>query len=236
MSENYRHTMLKYGIFLAMESLRKQILYEEFDYQTLLHALERYSRPRDKITDLLRKGVIIRVKKGIYIFGEGYRRQPFSREILANLIYGPSYISLEYALHYFGLIPERVEAITSVTTGRSRKFATPVGLFRYRMIPLVAFRIGMDRVELDDGRSFLIATPEKALADKILDDRGSGLQTQSQLLDYLVNNLRIDLTALAKLSSDQLDAISRRYGSRKLQLLSKVLSRLARSSQEVNHA
>ncbi len=219
-----------------MESIRKYISNEEFDYQTLLHGLGQYSRPRDKISDLLRKGAIIRVKKGIYIFGEDYRRRPFSREILANLIYGPSYISLEYALHYFGLIPERVEAVTSVTTGRSRKYATPVGLFSYRMIPLAAFRIGMDRVELDDGRSFLIATPEKALADKIRDDRGNGLQTQGQLMDYLENNLRVDLTALTNLNTEHLDAIARRYGSRKLQLLSSLLRRLKRSFHEVDHA
>ena len=223
-------------LFSVMESIRKYISNEEFDYQTLLHGLGQYSRPRDKISDLLRKGVIIRVKKGIYIFGEDYRRQPFSREILANLIYGPSYISLEYALHYFGLIPERVEAVTSVTTGRSRKYATPVGLFRYRMIPLAAFRIGMDRVELDDGRSFLIATPEKALADKIRDDRGNGLQTQGQLMDYLENNLRVDLTALTNLNTEHLDTIARHYGSRKLQLLSSLLQRLKRSSREVDHA
>ena len=141
MSKNCRHTMLKYDILSTMEFIRRHILHEEFDYQTLLHGLGQYSRPRDKISDLLRKGVIIRVKKGIYIFGEDYRRRPYSREILANLIYGPSYISLEYALHYFGLIPERVEAVTSVTTGRSRRYATPIGLFRYRMIPLPAFRI-----------------------------------------------------------------------------------------------
>ena len=218
-----------------MESIRKHISNEEFDYQTLLHVLGQYSRPRDKISDLLRKGVIVRVKKGIYIFGKDYRRQPFSREVLANLIYGPSYISLDYALHYFGLIPERVEAVTSVTTGRSRRYATPVGLFRYRMIPLAAFRIGMDRVELDDGRSFLIATPEKALADKIRDDRGNGLQTQGRLMDYLENDLRIDPEALAKLDRAQLGAIARRYRSRKLQLLSDLLKRLERSSHGVDH-
>jgi hypothetical protein len=59
----------------------------------------------------LRKGAIIRVKRRLYIFGEDYRRRPFSRKMPANLIDGPTYISLEYALHYFGLIPERVEAI-----------------------------------------------------------------------------------------------------------------------------
>lgn len=223
-------------LFAVMESIRKHIENEEFDYQTLLHSLSQYSRPRDKISDLLRKGIIIRIKKGIYIFGEDYRRRPFSRENLANLIYGPSYISLEYALHYYGLIPERVEAITSVTTGRSRKYLTPVGLFTYRMNPLAAFRIGMNRIELDDGRSFLIASPEKALADKIRDDRGSGLQTQGQLLEYLEDNLRIDVTSLADLNLVHLEVIAQRYVSRKLRLLNDLLRRLKRSSQEVVHA
>ncbi len=219
-----------------MESIRKHIENEEFDYQTLLHSLSQYSRPRDKISDLLRKGIIIRVKKGLYIFGDDYRQRPYSREVLANLIYGPSYISLEYALHYFGLTPERVETVTSVTTGRSRKYSTPVGLFNYRMIPLAAFRIGMNRVELDDGRSFLIATPEKALTDKIRDDRGNGLQTQGQLLDYLEDNLRVDLTILANLDIGHFDAIAHRYGSRKLRLLSDLVRRLKRPSQKVVHA
>lgn len=105
--------------------LRRNIAGEEFDYQVLLDSLRDYKRPRDRITELLKKKEIIRVKKGIYVFGEKYARRPFSREILANMIYGPSYISLDYALHYFGLIPERVEAVTSVTTKRSRRFSTP---------------------------------------------------------------------------------------------------------------
>ena len=83
-----------------LEELRSKIISEEFDYQSLLNCLREYDRPRDKITDLLRQGAIIRIKKGIYVFGERYRRQPFSREVLANMIYGPSYISLDYALHY----------------------------------------------------------------------------------------------------------------------------------------
>ena len=77
-----------------IERLRKQIPAEEFDYQTLLDGLKEYSRPRDKITDMLRKKMLIRVKKGIYVFGETYALGPFSREVLANMIYGPSYVSL----------------------------------------------------------------------------------------------------------------------------------------------
>ena len=151
--------------------LLKSIPYEEFDYQTLLDSVHVYARPRMKISGMLAGGDIVRIKKGLYILGESLRRRPYCRELLANLIYGPSYISLEYALHYHGLTPERVEIVTSVTCGRSRAFDTPVGVFSYRMIPLEAFRTGMDRVELDDGRSFLIAIPEKALADRIVADR-----------------------------------------------------------------
>jgi predicted transcriptional regulator of viral defense system len=203
-----------------IDILRKKIAQEEFDYQTLLDCLEGYVSPRDKISNLLKKGIIIRVKKGLYIFGEAYRRKPFSREILANLIYGPSYISLEYALQYHSLIPERVEAVTSVTTGRSRRFASPIGLFIYRKIPLAAFQIGMDRIEIGDGRAFLIATPEKALADKIYIDRGPKIRTQKMMSAYLENDLRVDSTDLVKMDTETLDIIAKRYRSNRILLLS----------------
>ncbi len=61
-----------------IHNLRKKIPQEEFDYQTLLSGLEGYARPRDKISDLLKKGTIIRVKKGLYVFGEEYRKNPYS--------------------------------------------------------------------------------------------------------------------------------------------------------------
>ena len=209
-----------------IETIRKEIPQEEFDYQILLDCLKGYARPRDKISDLLRKGGIIRIKKGLYIFGDEYRRRPFSREILANLMYGPSYISLDYALQHYGLIPERVEAVTSVTTGRSRRFSTPVGLFTYRMIPLEAFRIGMDRIEIGDGRAFLMATPAKALADKLHDLRGTGIQSQKELNDYLERDLRVDPAVLRELEPAELATIARGYQSRKIRLLSDLVRRL----------
>jgi len=219
-----------------IESIRNNISYEEFDYQTLLDCLQNYACPRDKISDLLRKGLVIRVKKGLYIFGDNYRRQPYSREILANLIYGPSYISLEFALYYFGLIPEHVEAVTSVTRGRSRKFSTPIGLFTYRMIPLKAFSIGMSRIEMEDGRSFLMAVPEKALADKIRADRGTVIQTQQQLYEYLVDNLRIDAAALTDLNAEYLSEIARCYRSRKIKLLSDLVHHIIKRNKGAVYA
>src|SRR4030042_3425690 len=100
--------------------VRNRIPAEIFDYQTLTDVLKGLSSPRDKITDMVRQGIIIRVKKGLYVFGDKYRRHPYSRELLANLVYGPSYVSLDYALAYYGIIPERAEALPSVTVGRCR--------------------------------------------------------------------------------------------------------------------
>jgi len=210
-------------------SLRRLIPYEEFDYQALLAALSGYSRPRDKITDLLRKGTIIRVKKGLYVFGQDYRQGPFSREILANLICGPSYISLEYALHYHGLIPESVETVTSVTCGRSCRFRTPVGLFTYWSIPLQAFHAGMNRIELSDGRAFLMASPEKALADKLRSDRKTAIVTQKSLREYLADDLRVGIEQIARLDAAYMTEIGRRYQSRRIRLLSELIRRLSQT-------
>ena len=215
---------------MDVEELRKSIPTEEFDYQSLLRALKGYERPRDKITALLRGGVIVRVKKGIYVFGQRYARRPFSREVLANMIYGPSYVSLEYALHYHGLIPERVEAVTSVSVGRNRRFTTPVGLFLYRTAPLKAYQVGIDQAEVD-GRTFLIATPEKALCDKIYNDRGTGIRSQTELREYLFASLRVDPESLKKLDADIVGDVAERYRSRKIRLLSSLI----RSSRKEGH-
>ena len=211
--------------------LIKSIPYEEFDYQTLLDSVHGYAQPRMKISGMLAKGDIIRVKKGLYILGESLRRRPFCRELLANLIYGPSYVSLEYALHYHGLTPERVETVTSVTCGRSRTFESPVGTFSYRMITMEAFRTGMDQVELDDGRSFLIAIPEKALADRIVADRGSGISTQKELHEYLLADLRIDPVNLRELDPTRLTEIAQHYRSRRVKLLADLITRLSKGAR-----
>ncbi|MBV5337958.1 MAG: hypothetical protein J0665_00150 [Deltaproteobacteria bacterium] len=216
--------------------LRKIIGHVEFDYQTLVEALKGYSRPRTKISALLRKGTIIRVKKGLYVLGEEERSQPVCRELLANLIYGPSYISFEFALFYYGLIPERAEMITSVCLGRSRTFDTPVGYFSYRMTPLESFRAGMDRIASDDDRAFLMATAEKALADTLISDRSAAISTQRDLLDYLLNHLRIAPESLRRLNHDRLLDISARCRSRRVRLLAAVVSSLQKAAAGVSNA
>jgi predicted transcriptional regulator of viral defense system len=202
-----------------IEELRSSIDGEEFDYQTLLSGLRGYASPRDAITRLLHSGAIIRVKKGLYVFGPPYARRPYSRELLANLIYGPSYVSLDYALQHYGLIPEHVQAVTSATSSRAKRFLTPVGLFIYRPVPPSAYWMGMDRVETDGSVMALMATPEKALADKVRDDRGTGVNSVRRMHSYLLEDLRIDEEGLSRLDADEIDKIGEACRSRKIVLL-----------------
>jgi hypothetical protein len=208
--------------------LHKQIGREEFDYQTLLDVLRDYERPRDKISDLLRKGLVVRVKKGLYVLGDDYRTRPFSRLLLANLVYGPSYVSLDSALQHYGLIPEHVEAVTSVSGGRSRVFDTPIGRFIYRQIPPKAFPVGMSRIEEPNENAFLIAAPEKALCDKVYDSRNIGAATPDRMLHFLLNDLRVDEAGLARLNPLLLREIADAYRSGKLQVLTQAIGAMHR--------
>lgn len=191
----------------------------EFDYVTLCQALADYASPRDKIRSMIRKQEIIRIKKGLYILGESYRKRAFSRELLANLIYGPSYISLEYALSHHGLIPERVETITSTTCGGNRFFSTPIGSFTYWSVRSQYYSIGVDLVSNGADVSFLMATPEKALADKILRDRGLNISSRKDMAAYLQDDLRIDEAALRHLNIKLIEEIAGQTNSRKARLL-----------------
>jgi len=202
--------------------LRQSISREEFDYQALMASLSEYANPSDKVSRLLRQGEIIRVKKGLYVFGDRLRKRMFSRELLANLIYGPSFVSLEWALSFHGLIPERVETITSVTTRRPKTFTTPVGIFKYRQSPINAFHLGIDRIEEGDV-AFLIASPERALADTIRDNRGYSIRTIGDAERYLFEDLRIERSGFELLSPHILEDIADALRSRKVATCARLL-------------
>jgi hypothetical protein len=205
--------------------LRREIGREEFDYAALKAALSGLARPHDRITSLLRRGEIIRVKKGLYVFGEGFRQRPYSRELLANLIYGPSFVSLDYALSFHGLIPERVEQVTSITSGRAREFDTPVGTFVYRPTPARSFHLGMTRVA-SGGVAFLLASPERAVADRVREDRAATVRSLGDAEAYLFGNLRIDSAAFEQLDHGTFQQIGEALGSRKVLFCARLLLRM----------
>ena len=77
------------------------------------------------------RGEVIRLRRGLYTLAESYRKPPLPMFRLANEIYRPSYISGLTAMSYYGLIPEKVVPVTSVTTRVTRTFKNPLGIFAY---------------------------------------------------------------------------------------------------------
>lgn len=189
--------------------VRKSNKTEEFDYESLMQALEDYKKPRDVVTRLLRDGSIIRVKKGLYVFGDPFRKETVCKESLANLIYGPSYISLEYALSYYGLIPERVERITSMTPLKSKSFQTHLGTFEYIHLHIKKMAAGVTAVRVDKNHQFMIATPEKALADRIAFHKN--LSSTEDVYSFVCDGLRIEEEDLIKLNIPLLEKIAEIY-------------------------
>lgn len=209
--------------------IRQKIVQDVFDYQSLHDVLSSYKKPRDKITRLLAAGDIIRIKKGLYIFGEPFRRGAVDKGYLANLIYGPSYVSLDYALCRYGFIPERVETVTSVTTRRSRLFHTPLGLFSYRTLSDNRYAVGAG-LQLDTENSFLIAVPEKALADKVWADKRFSGRSMSEYRSYLGDDLRIAEDVLLSLNRSRMREIVMAYDSAKIKNLALYLRSLEEST------
>jgi len=210
-----------------MEVLRNRFINEEFDHVALKAALRDYARPRDKITSLLKSGSIIRVKKGLYVFGPTLARGPVSKESLSNLIYGPSYISLEYALSYHGLIPERVEAVTNVTFKKNKTFSTPLGSFTYQHIHPDRYVFAISQISVDETHTVLMAPAEKALADKLVVSRvGREVHNMRELKQYLVDELRISSLAIRDLDGKLVSRIARAYKYPLLDLLGELISTL----------
>ncbi len=183
-----------------------------------------------KISYMVKKGELIRLKKGVYVFGKNYRPAPVDMISAANLLYAPSYVSFEYALSHHGLIPERVYEITSATMRIKKSFTTPIGRFTYKVVPVRAYAFGVDWIydKKDGGK--LIATPEKALCDKIRSDRGLGKLSITRLEAYLMQDLRIDMDMLYKMNMELINAIAKAYKSSNLLNLGKLIAKRTKSA------
>jgi len=188
-----------------------------FDYRFLLDALAQYKHPRQKISSMLRNGEIIRVRKGLYIRSHEFGGTVEPVEV-ANVVYGPSYVSLEYALSRHGMIPEAVSTITSVTTKRSKAFNTPLGRFSFDHIPLRAFPPGIER-EQSGPVPVLIAGREKALCDKL--SLTPGIRTLRDLESFLVEDQRVDMEIVAAFSRATVLEIVSSYDTQRMHLFAR---------------
>ena len=196
-------------------------------HQLLTALLKDYKRPNDKIHEWLKNGSLLSIKKGLYIAGPaipGNKPEPF---LLANHIWGPSYVSVDAALSHYGLIPERVYEITSMTTKVSKKFATPAGVFNYIHLPLPYYAFGISQLRFPDNQCSMIASPEKSLFDKIVTTSGLILRSAKNVHQYLIEDLRIDEQDLRNLDTNMmLEWINNTPKKQSLELLIKTLKTL----------
>ncbi len=160
--------------------------------------LEEIDQRNHKISRMEQAGDIIRLKRGMYVVSPAISRQALSTELIANHLYAPSYLSCLSALRYYGLIPEQVCRTQSMTIKHTRTFHTPIGEFSYINTNRAAFSVGITN-RTENGYSFLIATPEKALCDLIATSPQVTLRYTTDARRYLEEDIRLDMVAFAQM-------------------------------------
>ena len=191
------------------------IIYNE----NLKEKIKKYININNKINREVKKGTLIKLKKGLY---ETNAKIP--GYYLANAIYNPSYLSFDFALAYYGLIPEQVKNYTSATFGKNKKkiYKNYFGTFLYRDVPENVYYYGIKIIE-ENKYIFQIATPEKALCDKLY--TLSPVNNLLEMEELLFNNLRIDENELNKLSIKDIEKLENLYHSTNVTYLYKYLSK-----------
>ena len=181
--------------------------------------LQKYSNKNTKICREVKNGNLIKIINGLYETDpnvNGY--------LLAGSIYGPSYLSFDYALSYYGLIPEKVTAYTSATCNKKKKksYDNHFGTYLYRDVPVDVYPLGINVIE-EGEYAYQIAVPEKALCDKLY--TLSPIKNMDELENVLFNDLRIDYDEFSKLNVIDIKNISNYYHSTNVNLLYRYMRR-----------
>lgn len=185
----------------------------------ILEELKNYGSPASKLSRMVKNGEYINIVKGLYETSPstpGYQ--------LAGSIYGPSYLSFEFALSYYNLIPEAVYTFTSATYDKKKKkkFETPFGTFTYRDVPKEVYPLGVELVR-EGEYSYWIASPEKALCDVLYTK--SPVANQKELQSLLFDDMRIDEGEFKNLKCEDIFLLEEKYGSTNVQKLSRLMRR-----------
>lgn len=181
--------------------------------------LQEYSNKDTKICREVKNGNLIKIINGLY-----ETDSTINGYLLAGSIYGPSYLSFDFALYYYSLIPEKVTAFTSATCDKKKKkmYENQFGVFLYRDVPSNVYPLGINLIE-ENGYIYQIATPEKALCDKLY--TLSPIKNMTELENVLFNDLRIDIDELTKFNINDLEEISNSYHSTNVDLLYRYMRR-----------
>lgn len=188
----------------------------------LLEELSSYANPKAKLSRMVKNGQCFPIVKGLY---ETDRNT--SAHLLAGSIYGPSYISFEYALGFYGMIPEAVYTITCATFEKKKKkrYETIFGTFSYRDVPSAAFPFFL-RVLQEGVYFYRIAEPEKALCDMIYTI--PPVSNTKFMKTLLLEDLRLEESELQKLDAEKIAFLSKRYRSTNIKKLSTLMRRIQR--------
>lgn len=150
---------------------------------------------RNNIVRWAKKGYLIRLRQGYYTFSE-YKSKPDFTLYFANRIYRPSYVSLHSALAFYGMIPEAVLQITSVTSLKTSSFRNDLGDFSYKSVK-ADLMFGYNLKPFADGQTLQLACPEKALLDLLYlyPFYNTGQELEDLRLDeeYLQHDLDLNL-------------------------------------------
>ena len=165
---------------------------------------------RGLVKRAIASGEIIHIRRGLYCLAPKYRRHSISRNVIANILYGPSYVSMETALAVHGWIPEAVHSVVSVSSGRAKSFETPLGYFDYMQVGQRPLLAAVERMQDESSACFLVAKPLKAIADYIA-SRGMDWSGAEPLEE----SLRIERGNLDSLTSEDFNELDGVYKSRK---------------------
>jgi len=180
------------------------------------------------INRAFKAGEIQKLKPGLYCLAGPYQSNPPHPFVLAGLLHPLSYVSLESALRYHGLIPEAVYQTTCATQERSRVFTTPRGRFSFVRIPGKTPPAGVQFVPLDGQAGVMVASPWRAIADLVYSRRE--INAKKNGLDFLTGSLRMEPEDLAGLDQRELPGIIRGFRSRRVKTC------LKRLQKELAHA
>ena len=188
-------------------------------HSMVLAELKDYGAPANKVMRMVHGGELIPINRGIY-----ETDRSVAPHLLAASIYGPSYVSFEYALSYHGLIPERVCVVTSATFEKKKRktFENAFGTFTYRDVPSAAFPLGLQVIQ-EGSYAFRIACPEKALCDELY--KMPPVSGAAELKSMLYEGLRIDPQGLEALDHELILSFEEAYRRTNVRLLCRLVRR-----------
>ena len=152
----------------------------------IMYELREYASPKSKLTQMIHKGEVTQIVRGVYSTSKDDPRLP-----IASMIYSPSYISFETALDYHQMIPERTFAIkcAGFRLNKEKHFDTPFGRYSFHYLPDAIFPLALEPAE-EDGYGFRLASKEKALCDTLYKIRG--IKGKNAIDDLLFEDLRLE--------------------------------------------